>query len=290
MPRSISAQSISQHVSQELTKGPFAAHVLSSFEHACNLVTRLGDVVTLVTPKIGNGPLNIVVEDDGQCFSEIAPKIPARLENGCLIVGDLQIDLTGAQEWDPRPDWDKLRERFTVILSRLQYLAELGQNYAAATSLLAHLGKPATGNNLEETFQAAIHTGGQNLRVGWTSDPEILRDAASKLAGLGQGLTPAGDDFLIGAMLWAWLAHPNPDLFCEILLQPTASQTTTLSAAFLRAAARGECDKWWQALLVALGEGSFSEINAAAQMVLARGATSGADTLAGFLYLGPGWP
>ena len=105
------------------------------------------------------------------------------------------------------------------------------------------------------------------------------------LAGLGRGLTPAGDDFLTGLMLWAWLSHSDPDSFCRSLLDVAAPRTTTLSAAFLRAATLGECSVSWHNLLAALSEGRDVEITTAVQKVLAHGATSGADTLAGFLYL-----
>jgi hypothetical protein len=89
-------------------------------------------------------------------------------------------------------------------------------------------------------------------------------------------------------MLWAWLAHPAPARLCRALAKAAVDRTTTLSAAFLRAAARGECSAPWHALLAALSDGLSEEeearITAAVQKILARGATSGADSLAGFLY------
>jgi hypothetical protein len=99
-------------------------------------------------------------------------------------------------------------------------------------------------------------------------------------------LTPAGDDFLAGAMLWGWLAHPTPDFLCRLVIEAAVPRITTLSAAFLRAAARGECSAAWHALLAALSRGSDEEVARAARDVLALGATSGADTLAGFLWAG----
>jgi hypothetical protein len=126
---------------------------------------------------------------------------------------------------------------------------------------------------------------GQALQEGWAGNQDRLRTAGIGLAGLGSGLTPAGDDFLTGVMLWAWLAHPNPDSFCQSLLNVAAPRTTTLSAAFIRAAARGECSDSWHVLLSTLIAEDKSAIETAVQKVLAHGATSGADTLAGFLYL-----
>jgi hypothetical protein len=99
-------------------------------------------------------------------------------------------------------------------------------------------------------------------------------------------LTPGGDDFLCGAMLWAWLAHSRPGSLCHAIARSAAPRTTTLSAAFLWAAARGECSAAWHRLLEALAEGNGVGIAQAGQGVLARGATSGADTLAGFLWAG----
>jgi hypothetical protein len=84
-------------------------------------------------------------------------------------------------------------------------------------------------------------------------------------------------------MLWAWVAHPTPATFCSEMVQVAAPRTTTLSAAFLRSAARGECSPAWHQLLAALVK-TDSDLTASIRDVLAHGATSGADTLAGFLY------
>jgi len=83
-----------------------------------------------------------------------------------------------------------------------------------------------------------------------------------------------------------WLAHPTPRSLCRALVEAAAPRTTTLSAAFLRAAAQGEWSAAWHVLLAALNEGTEVEITAAVQDVLAHGATSGADALAGFLWIG----
>ena len=122
------------------------------------------------------------------------------------------------------------------------------------------------------------------LRAGWAGDLSLLREGAAQLAGLGAGLTPAGDDFLCGLMLWAWLAHPDPEALCRVVVEAAAPRTTTLSAALLRAAGRGECSAAWHRLLAALATGDEGRILAATQRVLAHGATSGAAALAGFLW------
>jgi hypothetical protein len=66
--------------------------------------------------------------------------------------------------------------------------------------------------------------------------------AAQHLAGLGPGLTPAGDDFMLGAILAARIIHPEElaIILTKELSEAAAPLTTSLSAAWLRAAGRGE--------------------------------------------------
>jgi hypothetical protein len=112
-----------------------------------------------------------------------------------------------------------------------------------------------------------------------------LREVGRRLTGLGIGLTPSGDDFLVGLMHWAWLGYPEPGRFCKIITE-TSTQTTSLSSALLGAAARGECSEAWHDLLIALNGEKESGIETAVRAILAHGATSGADALTGFVWSG----
>ncbi|HUV89953.1 MAG TPA: DUF2877 domain-containing protein [Anaerolineae bacterium] len=313
------AHSISRAVQEQLLcsqASHLEAHVLAVFEHACDLVTHAGDVVALVTSHAGNGPLNIVVDDSvvdspAGLFAGLEPGEPATLAVECLWVGGLRVDLGRAVVWEPRPDWDTLRARRDVILSSLPFLRDLCLCMAPAGSLLDLENTPAPpvhgtpappvhGGALRAIFSAAQRAA-EALREGWEGNLERLHEGALGLAGLGSGLTPAGDDFLTGTMLWAWLAHPVPAPFCRALVEAAIPRTTVLSAAFLRAAARGECSASWHGLLEALGEGVGDRVPAppvhggariasqhrlftAVQEIMAHGATSGADSLAGLLY------
>jgi hypothetical protein len=154
-------------------------------------------------------------------------------------------------------------------------------------SLFALFESIVTNRPPHRPIRDAFAQGARALRAGWTYDMAQLQEGAIRLAGLGRGLTPSGDDFLTGVMLWAWLAHVKPHSVCRALVDAAADRTTTLSAAFLRAAARGECMAAWHRLLFALSEGSDEELAAAVGTVLAYGATSGTDALAGFLWMGP---
>ena len=59
-----------------------------------------------------------------------------------------------------------------------------------------------------------------------------------------------------------------------------------LSNAFLRSAAAGECSAPWHRLLEALQGGAAEQLDVAMREVLSYGHSSGADALAGFLWMG----
>ena len=287
------ARSISRPVRERLyllREGRPTARVLAVFERACDLITQDGDVLALVTPQIGDGPLNIVVDGAEELFAGVDPGAPVtlELEEEQLWIGGLGVDLGVATVWEPRPDWNALRARRAAIAPHLPLLRALCLRHAPPDSLLALLGAPPPGGAPAGAILSTAQEAAERLREGWEGDLERLQEGAARLAGLGSGLTPAGDDFLTGAMLWAWLAHPTPGPLCCALVEVAVPRTTTLSAAFLRAAARGECSAPWHALLAALSAGLSEEgeakITAAVQEILARGATSGADSLAGFLF------
>jgi hypothetical protein len=257
-----------------------------------------GDLAILVLADIGDGPLNIVVDGKPGAFSDVQAGSPAWLEAGRLMIGQLEVTMGRPTIWEPRPDWDRLRSCGEAVKDRLFHVRTLALRHAPEGSLLAPFFEPdvrrdSLGTPIETLVARALESAG-NLRIGWPENPSPLQMGASRLAGLGWGLTPAGDDFLCGVMLWAWLAHPSPPSFCHLLLEAAAGRTTALSASFLRAAARGECGAAWHRLLVALAGSRRQQPTADAlerleqpvRDVLSFGSTSGGDTLAGFLWMG----
>jgi Protein of unknown function (DUF2877) len=275
--------------------------VLATFERACYLELADSSLAALVLPDVGDGPLNVVTEGDPGVFAAAAPGTPVHLAGKRLRVGELEIDLQDLRLWEPSPDWQTLRAHTADITRCLPLMASLALASAPEDSLLLLLSEPAaplSDGSVRSAALARAWQAAQSLRAGWSNswpaDSRVgpgadsclakLTSGASQLAGLGGGLTPAGDDFLSGAMLWAWLAHPAPHDYCDALLSASITGTTTLSAAFLRAAARGECSARWHDLLRELAGESDSELAQAVQGVVALGHTSGADALAGFLW------
>jgi len=115
-----------------------------------------------------------------------------------------------------------------------------------------------------------------------TRDAGAFADAACSLVGLGEGLTPAGDDCVVGALAAihrlapGWLgAHGGQR---DRLADAARRRTTDIARDFVLDALDG---RFAESVLALLTAGSDADAGSAARQLLAMGATSGADTLCG---------
>ena len=230
--------------------------VLNLFDQACNLVNERNEVLSIVAEKIGNGPFSLVVAE----LPDLSWTTKVSIPPGQIVLGELSIDCQRAQLWNPRPDWDGLHKSVEVVIAQ-----------TAAVEVEA----PHLPQSLIVDLAAAVST----------PDPVRAARVAVQLAGLGPGLTPAGDDFLMGAMHAVWILHPvEPSAaLCGEITEAALPRTTTLSAAWLRAAAAGEASIRWHSLFAALVAAHSAQLSNAIEQILATGETSGADALCGFI-------
>jgi hypothetical protein len=262
----------------------FTGRVLSVHRVVCNLIDDDREVITLLAPSVPAGPFTITIDVS---FDELAVGAPAHVDTTQLVVGDLRVTLEGAATWEPRPDWPRLRmarepiatgfaafDEWTssAIWGGLTHITGADQHAEGKPSFMARLARG------KEAYSRLIIEGlGEGKRAS-------LVEGAKLLAGLGPGGTPAGDDFLVGAMAAIWLLGDESD--APALAQTAAPRTSALSAAFLRAAGQGEFIAPWHALLEALADGDLMQVESAAMSVESFGASSGADALDGFILAG----
>jgi hypothetical protein len=223
--------------------------VLHLFQRVVNLVDEEGAVLTLAAPEVPLTPLAWRVE--GGVIRRCAAEMPvAVVADGVLRLGPMRLSAADVPLWNARPPWEALRDRREELLA---HGAELAHD-----PILAHRLEQATDAVLAAQPPPRSTVGGRR----------------SPLAGLGSGLTPAGDDILMGILhaLHAW--RPDTDL-CRRLAAAAAPHTTTLSAALLRAAAAGEASEPWHRLCAG-APGAVAAIQAA-------GHTSGRDAWYGFV-------
>jgi hypothetical protein len=258
---SINALSLTSNVNSWLanSRHPQILHV---FDSACNLINERREILSVVTAQIGNGPFNLVVEEDVLFSDHLNTESPISIRAEQLHLGDLTINTGGAKRWSPRPDWKMLHAGRTEILNQL---------------------KPLSINNYEPLLPDHLLTRLCSALVN--SDISSALPLTPQLAGLGAGLTPAGDDFIIGAILATWIIHPAKvaKTLAEAITNTAAPLTTSISAAWLRSAGKGEAGILWHDLFDALIAPQQIAIEGAINKILAVGETSGADALAGFM-------
>jgi hypothetical protein len=253
----------------------FVGHVHSVFAAACNV--RCHDtLVTIAACRLGDGPAMLRLTDD-------APPDLRRLltvgetvggHDGVLRSAHVELRLRQARVWRPAPPMRPLTpER---IEARLRHAAaSLAQCRDSHSTILGREGA---------TTVAALRDACRTL------DVEPAMRHAVRLIGWGEGLTPAGDDFLVGLLagLDAWVEgdERRGRVRAAIAAAVTsgARRTTPIAAHYLKLAAGSHYNEPLVGLrhaLLAEDDGRF--VDAALRRALAIGASSGADTTHGLL-------
>ena len=229
-----------------------AVSILHIFDRACNLVNERGELLSLVAPSLGAGPFAVVMGGDGDEFSRIFTKQlsihdPITFSADAITFPDLQIELKTAVYWQPIPAWR------------------------------------AVSPQLWHAIAAAYPAPPDAFRPPPVRYPAFCPLPTAHITGLGAGLTPAGDDYLMGALYALWAMGRADARLMEVVLKTAVLRTTTLSLAWLRAAARGEASAVWHELVEAALAGDGDGVETAVSHILATGASSGAAAWAGFV-------
>lgn len=261
------------------------AHVLHAFERVINFLNQEGDVLALVSHALGNGPFSLRLEP-GPFPSET--EISASLlifENGFWL-DDWLIDAEEAELWQPKPDWASVHGEKENLQWAAQVIAALLQEHAEPDSLARLVLDPLANSPLPARI---LQIAEQNIPLLYSGIADIKMDLVAKatksLAGVGPGLTPAGDDLLLGAMHGLWATKPELDArsFSEAIAKVAVERTHALSAAWLNAGARGEAAEPWHDLIKAIAAHDEGALKNATLSILPTGHTSGADALGGFM-------
>lgn len=260
----------------------------------------LGGALDVWTPRTGAvhsvfaGAINLRVDDElwtvlgagkpDQPFGiRLAPGVthrvdvpaaaPVRVRAGFVGVGPLVLDCRAAARWTPAP-WP----------SPADGLADRLRHVERAAQARAWSGSPAMAAALAE---ALADRGPRALCR--------LVDTVRRSVGRGPGLTPSGDDVLVGLLtgLGGAGAQPALDRLGDVLA-PLLRGTTELSRHLLVQARRGQPGRALHELGRALCEGPpGADLARSLAPVLDTGATSGADACLGLgaacrlLFLAP---
>lgn len=224
------------------------ARILNLFEDVCNITNDQGSVISLVTARVGPGPFSMIVEGGFTKGIDAEMRVAIDPDTRALTIGPLTITSDHATSWNAIPNWRALK----------------------TDSLLSMANLPLLEKEITEPLQQLL----EGVRNGRAAE---CRSGAYQLAGWGHGLTPAGDDILMGVLYGLWVWFPREE-WMRLIVETAVPRTTTLSAAFLRAAGNGEATIHWHNLV----NGRVDALN----QILAIGNTSGLDAWAGFTSIG----
>ncbi len=238
-----------------LAAPPAAGRVHSVFARAANLLWHDGRLVALHGPGMLRAPFAVALAA-WPPGGDLRPGAPVERHGARLLLAGVALDLGAARAVDlrlgaaPHPPGALLR---------------------ALRGVAPPPAAPGLSSSAARAAQEALRDG---IRF---REPEALRRGARGLVGLGEGLTPAGDDCLVGAL--AALQAFAPPLARELAaaLPEVAGGTTLVAREFLLSAAEGR----FAEALVGLCSGPLAEAPGMAVRLFAAGATSGADTFRG---------
>ncbi|HLF28250.1 MAG TPA: DUF2877 domain-containing protein [Anaerolineae bacterium] len=263
----------------------FGGRIHSLFERACNV--RLDDsaLITFLAATLDDVPQGIRLDTAPSFVFDtlsLAPGQRVFCRAGQVRFADspLRIDLRTAQVW--RSDLSALsidpsqpRVQRAVTIARQTLESYLLGWLDAPTSAQTGSAQPAMTALLDATRRL---------------DRASACVAAERLIGLGPGLTPSGDDFLVGylAGLWSTARRDSPRYSFLVTLGAEianrAGRTNAISRAYLRHAAQGCVSRAIATLASAIGAGEDSaSVQQAAYAALRVGHTSGAACVAGLL-------
>jgi hypothetical protein len=258
--------------------------VLAAFPNAIYLTTGDGLVVAVVRSSSVRLPCAVVLGSELPDLLHVAAQHAtqgASVGAGGVAVGQLRVEVV--RWWLPMPPAPP--PDATILARGLSALA-------ARLAVQQHRLLRVVSDGLRR-LEAAVRT----------RDCRVAADATLSLLGLGQGLTPAGDDVLAGMLVGLhhldWSRSPDPmrsasrppppvsqvrDSIAMRVLVDAPTRTSTLSAALLSHAARGEAAAEVTAVLNSLC--GRRPLSPALMRLLAIGHTSGYDLACGILAAG----
>ncbi|MBU5444343.1 DUF2877 domain-containing protein [Paenibacillus sp. MSJ-34] len=270
---------------QRIRNSAFLGSVHSRFDRTVNVqCTENGELYTIAACTIDNGPNTIVIRAGRLSGLGIAAGDRVYADRAMLYVErKLAVSIADAAAWKsalPNYPLDDRRLRRNLIAAKA--FVELegkngGMKRAAARD---NLFDAEVSKRLEERSSSLLFA----LSKGDTAG---ARDHALTLIGLGPGLTPSGDDYLLG--LFTIVNLPNSPLrryrpLCADIANEAAGLTNPISHMGLIKAAAGQVRESVVELLRSLTDGDPEQAIRSLKAVLNIGSSSGTDIAMGLIH------
>ena len=252
----------------------FAGRVIEVHKRAALIKLHDGWCITLLGRELGRQPRGISLDLPADISLQQLLSVDAELakRSGVLRFAEsaLTIDLRRALPWSSRiaaPQFDYRK-------------AAVARAYRTAASALERDGRS---QGLRDVAGTKLDTLSKAIR---DRDLSAAERALADLIGLGEGKTPAGDDYLVGicAALWSCAASTAFAAALCPTLMTLAARSSDLSSLYLQEAARGEIsERLFDVAAGICAGGSDDVVGNAVTKALGVGHTSGAAGILGLL-------
>ncbi|MEW7867058.1 DUF2877 domain-containing protein [Aeromonas diversa] len=240
--------------------------VHSRFRHACNLRSSEGEWLTLLVHGMPLPPAGLILSCE---------ELPAALQPGSRWCWDSSLHSSSGDEIGVSDCQWSITRLVRGLDNEVTLLGELNR--------LLPLAPPAGGfwaqkHEYDGSYLVAPLTElGHWLKGAWVD----LSSTLKRLLGYGQGLTPSGDDFLLGVLFALEGIRNLRRGELVVALLPLLGRTTDISAAMLLFATMGHYGEH----LLQLGAGESEILNRAVTQVFEYGHSSGHDILCGVHFV-----
>lgn len=278
MSTTVCALSGDAELLEQLASGLFEASVHSVFDRVINLHRHQdGELCTVGAAGVDDAPATLVTDLPTWVPLDLRVGEQVRGRRGRILLPDGHVvDLRSARAWEPT------LPALPMPAASIAWL----RDFIVAEGVHGGATADGTGRSWDDAVAEQISTRLDAMLRGIRNErPTAVARAARRLVGLGTGLTPSGDDVLLGvslvtAMPRSALAFVLPLL--RSVIEACAPGTNDISRAALVQAARGRTRQCIIALLTAMTQGDdASTLDRHGRAVTAIGHTSGTDILVG---------
>jgi hypothetical protein len=278
----------------------------SVFQHALNIRTAGGQLVSILSGADMAGPNTVVAElPEGMDFISMGLRtgMPVRLRGTRVQLGSGDVHLrTGtAQKWWPRLagglesiNLDRLESNLRTLDEKVAEMSPgrgLGVLLLHAADMAAGRWEKVSADHGDEVVRRALPAIGDLMLGFLRGDGRALQRGVEGLIGLGSGLTPSGDDLLLGfigalGVVSKRLSGSETESVLESIrdhLYSNRHRTTFISSNLLAFACAGRvAAPILNVVRALLFEESAALLNSV-KVLLRQGANSGSEVLLGIL-------
>jgi hypothetical protein len=269
---------------QKIKASEFTGYVHSIFNRTVNVQSlETGELYTVACHEIDNGPNTLVVQVD--CFNRINLAINDHVyvEKKVLhIANKLAMTVDKAALWEcVLPVYPQNVENLNRNLTKMRdYIDRHGISGGMKKS-----NHSPTAFEIELSRMLEERTGSLLTELSNNRMSESI-EKASKLIGLGPGLTPSGDDFLVGLFTVLNIQKsPNYSFknFCKEVVKLAKPLTNDISYMAMQKASIGKVRESIVSLVNSILYGTEEDLILSLNKVLKIGSSSGTDIALGIV-------